>query len=137
MKVLPPPPASGYKYIMGSNPINLAIRFLLELIALASIGLWGWELSNGIMKYILAIGLPVIAGTVWGTFAVPNDPSRSGKAPVAVHGAIRLVIELSFFYFATWALYDLGYTKLSWIVGVVVIIHYLISYDRIYWLLKQ
>jgi hypothetical protein len=32
---------------MGSHPINLAIRFLLEVVALTSMGMWGWRASDG------------------------------------------------------------------------------------------
>jgi hypothetical protein len=31
---------------MGSHPINLAIRFLLEVAALTSTGMWGWRVSD-------------------------------------------------------------------------------------------
>ena len=68
---------------MGSHPINLAFRFLLELAALVASGFWGWRQSDGGFRYILAIGIPVFLAVVWGTFAVPNDPSRSGKSPRA------------------------------------------------------
>lgn len=122
---------------MGSNPINLAIRFILELSALFSMGLWGWKQNEGIIKIVLAIGLPLIAATVWGIFAVPNDPSRSGPAPVATPGIIRLIIEFTVFGFATWALLDIGYNKLSLVLLIVVIIHYAVSYDRILWIVKQ
>jgi hypothetical protein len=74
---------------------------------------------------------------VWGVFAVPNDPSRSGAAPIAVPGMLRLAIEAIIFIFAVWALYDTGFTKLSWVLGIIVAIHYLTSYDRILWLIRQ
>lgn len=122
---------------MGSHPINLTIRFLLELIALISMGIWGWKQSDGVLRFILAFGIPIIAAAIWGTFAVPDDPSRSGAAPIVTPGIIRLFIELAFFVFATWSLYSLGYTSLSWILGLIVIVHYIVSYDRIMWLLKQ
>ncbi|MBC8335965.1 MAG: YrdB family protein [Anaerolineales bacterium] len=122
---------------MGSNPINLAIRFLLELAALSSIGYWGWTQHEGGMRFFLAIGLPLLAAALWGTFAVPDDPSRSGKAPVPVAGIIRLALELAFFAAATWLLFDAGQPSLGRTLGVVVLIHYLISYDRIGWLLKR
>ena len=122
---------------MGSHPINLAIRFLLEIAALLAVGVWGWQLSDGWLKFVLAPGIPIILAVIWGTFAVPNDPSRSGAAPIAVPGILRLVIELAIFVFATWALYDLGYTSLSWILGIIVAIHYITSYDRILWLVTQ
>ena len=63
---------------MGSHPINLAIRFLLEITALITMGFWGWRQSEGWFRYILALIIPILAAVVWGTFAVPNDPSRSG-----------------------------------------------------------
>ena len=122
---------------MGSHPINLAIRFLLELIALLAIGFWGWNQSEGWLQYILAFGLPIILASIWGTFAVPNDPSRSGKAPVPIPGILRLAIELIFFSIATWTLYELGYSNLALLFGAIALIHYFISYDRIIWLIKQ
>ena len=80
---------------------------------------------------------PTVAAVLWGTFAVPNDPSRSGKAPVAIPGVLRLILELGFFVFAAWGIFDLGYLGLSGVFGMIVVVHYLVSYDRILWLLKQ
>ena len=122
---------------MGAHPINLALRFILELSALVAIGYWGWSQSVGWLRFGLAIGLPVLAATLWGTFAVPDDPSRSGKAPVPVPGWLRLVIELGTFAVATWALFAMGNVTLGWTIGVLVVIHYLVSYDRIQWLLSR
>ena len=123
---------------MGSHPLNLAIRFLLEITALTAIGIWGWQYGNGTWpRFILAIGLPIIAATIWGIFNVPNDSSRSGAAPIIVPGIIRLAIELAIFSLATWALYDLAYIQLSWLLGGLVAMHYLISYDRVFWLIKH
>lgn len=122
---------------MGSNPINLALRFLLEIFSLAVIGTWGWKQIENWERYVLAIGLPLFAAVIWGTFAVANDPSRSGNAPVPVSGIVRLGIEFVFFAFATWALYNMESKQLSIVFGAIVLIHYVISYDRIYWLLTK
>jgi hypothetical protein len=32
---------------MGSHPLNLAVRFALELSALAALGVWGWRQGDG------------------------------------------------------------------------------------------
>jgi hypothetical protein len=120
---------------MGSHPINLAFRFLLEISALVLVGIWGWKQSDEWLQYILAIGLPIILAAIWGTFAVPGDPSRSGKTLIATPGVIRLVIELGIFAFAIWSLYDIGLNKMGFAFGVIVLIHYIVSYDRIEWLL--
>ena len=122
---------------MGSHPINLAIRFILELTALASTGIWGWKQSDGWLRFALAIGIPIVFAAIWGTFAVPNDPSRSGNAPIAIPGFVRLALELGIFAFATWAFYDTGYAKISLALGIITIIHYIISYDRIQWLISR
>jgi hypothetical protein len=123
--------------MMGSHPINLAIRFLLELSALLAMGVWGWQQREGWLRYVLALGIPLMAALLWGICAVPRDPSRSGKAPIAVPGLIRLMLELAIFAFAAWALYASSSVALSWILGIAVAIHYLISYDRIRWLIEQ
>lgn len=122
---------------MGTHPINLAVRFLLEICALISVGMWGWKQSDGLTKFILAIGMPLVLAIIWGVFAVPNDPSRSGSAPIATPGLIRIFIELGIFGVAIWSLYDIEFQKLCLIFGIAVIAHYVLSYDRILWLIKN
>jgi hypothetical protein len=122
---------------MGSNPINLAVRFFLELTALIAMGFWGWNQRAGVLRFVLAFGIPVIAAVLWGIFAVPNDPSRSGHAPIATPGILRLALELIFFSFAAWTLYSAGATTASWVFVIVTLVHYILSYDRLYWLIRQ
>jgi hypothetical protein len=121
---------------VGQNPINLAVRFLLEIAALIAIGYWGWTQFDGLLRYLLTIGLPLLAATVWGTFRVPGDASASGKAPVAVPGWLRLILELALFSFATWSLFQAGPSQMGLTFGVITLIHYILSYDRIGWLFK-
>ena len=99
-------------------------------------GFWGWTQNEGVLRFFLAFGVPLIAAALWGTFAVPNDPSRSGKAPVPVPGIFRLILELAIFAFALWGLYDMGLVLLSVIMALVVVAHYAFSYDRVWWLIK-
>jgi hypothetical protein len=122
---------------MGSHPINLTFRFLLELTALLAMGVWGWEQREDWLRFVLALGIPIVAALLWGIFAVPHDPSRSGKAPIPVPGVTRLLLELAIFVLATCALYASGAVALSQILGLAVAIHYVISYDRIQWLIEQ
>lgn len=118
---------------MGQNPVNLALRFFLELAALYCMGYWGWTRHEGALPYLLAFGLPLLAASVWGIFRVPGD----GGAPrVRVSGLVRLLIEVLFFGFAIWGLFDAGATTAGLIFGGLVLFHYLISYDRIGWLLR-
>jgi hypothetical protein len=122
---------------MASNPINLALRFVLELTALFALGYWGWTQHEGLWRYVWSLGLIIIAAVIWGTFAVPDDPSRSGRAPVPVPGIIRLLIELAFFAAGTWAFFASNQPIWGFVLGALTIIHYALSYDRILWLLKR
>jgi len=121
---------------MGFHPANLAIRFLLELTALAAMGFWGWQHGDGAQRYAFALLVPLVAAAAWGVFAVPGDRSRSGKAPVAVPGAVRLGIEAAFFGVAVFALYKAASGPISAIFAVAVSVHYAASYDRVAWLLR-
>ena len=88
-------------------------------------------------RIAIAIAIPIVAATLWGTFAVPGDPSRSGSAPVPVPGALRLALEFGFFASATLALYNLRFARLAALFAAAIALHYLLSYDRIRWLLSR
>ena len=122
---------------MGSHPANLVLRFFLEVTALLSVGFWGWNQTQGWTSLYLAIGLPVLMATIWGVFAVPNDPSRSGKAPVPVPGIIRLIFELGIFAFAVYCVLELGWILTAIAFGTIIFVHYLISYRRVIWLISN
>ncbi|MCO5242510.1 MAG: DUF2568 domain-containing protein [Anaerolineae bacterium] len=67
---------------------------------------------------------------------MPGDASASGRAPVAVPGWLRLLLELALFAAAVWALNASGASTAALIFGLAVIIHYALSYDRVLWLLR-
>lgn len=119
---------------MSNNPINLALRFMLELAMLAALAYWGWTMHEGLTQVLLVIALPLAAATLWGVFRVDNDPK---KAPVRIPGVLRLLLELALFVMAVALLAQAGQPTLALIFDVIVLIHYVISYDRIQWLLQQ
>ncbi len=122
---------------MSSHPVNLAFRFLLELSLLLALGAWGWRRGEGWLRFVLALGVPVVAAVLWGTFRVPDDASHSGKAPIPVPGILRLALEVALFACAAWALHNIGATMLSWTLGIGAVVHYVISYDRVLWLITK
>lgn len=122
---------------MGSHPLNLALRFLLELSGLAAVGMFGWIGLEGAVRWGGVIGFPLAFAALWGTFNVPDDPSRSGAAPVPVPGLVRLGLELALFASAAAALYLAGHPRLGLGFGAVVLGHYALSWDRIAWLLER
>ncbi|HEY4327269.1 MAG TPA: YrdB family protein [Mucilaginibacter sp.] len=119
---------------MNKNPINLGVRFLLEIAMLISLGFWGWHFSEHWVKYIATLSLPVAAAVLWGVFRIQNDPK---PAPVEIPGMLRLLLEFGLFGFAVWALYDLGHAQLSIAMAVIVILHYAVSYDRTWVMLRN
>jgi hypothetical protein len=122
---------------MSNNPLNLAVRFILEVVALLVIGYWGWNQVTNAFRYLLAIGLPLLAAAAWATFRVPGDASASGDVPVPVPGFVRLILELALFSLAVWGLSGMGHRALAIIVGGIVLLHYAISYDRVVWLFRH
>ena len=123
---------------MAQHPLNLAFRFLLEIAGLAAFAYWGWAWGDP-WRWPLAIGIPVVAMIVWAVFRTPGDASANPKAPVPVHGIIRLSIELTFFGLAIVALFTAHANSRADLFGVIltlsVIVHYIISWDRVMWLL--
>jgi hypothetical protein len=119
---------------MNTNPINLAVRFLLEITMLIIFTYWGWHLAGNWVRYIAAPGIPLLAAVLWGVFRIPNDPK---EAPVAIPGILRLLLELVLFGFAIYALFDLGEVRCGQIMTIIVILHYLVSYDRTWAMLRN
>jgi hypothetical protein len=56
--------------------LNLALKFFLELAALAAFGLWGASIGGGATAVALAIVLPLVAAVLWGMFAAPKARRR-------------------------------------------------------------
>ncbi|SEW52631.1 YrdB family protein [Chitinophaga arvensicola] len=112
---------------MNTHPLNLTIRFLLEIIMLIILGCWGWQLGQHWLSYVLAIVFPLAAAALWGIFRIENDPK---PAPVAIPGVVRLLLEWWLFGLAVWGLRALGHPLLSNWLAAIVLIHYAVSWDR-------
>ena len=122
---------------MSQNPLNLVVRFVLEIVALVALGYWGWHTGTGTIRYLLALGLPLVAALLWGSFRPPNEPHHPTHNVVPIPGWLRLLFEAVFFGGAAWGLFAVGATPTAWIFTIVVLIHYALSYDRIAWLLQN
>lgn len=122
---------------LGGHPVNLLFRFLLELIVLGVVAIWSWKSFEGWPGTVLAFIIPFGMAVIWGSFAVPDDPSRSGKAPIPISGTLRLFLELVFFSFAVWCLFDMGLSVPGKVFALLILAHYVVSGDRIRWMLKK
>jgi hypothetical protein len=120
---------------MASHPLNLALRFLLEVAAVVGFGYWGFRQWEGPARWVAVVALPLLAMALWGTFRVPDDPVPT--PPVAVPGRVRLALELALFAAAVAAYLAAGARTFGWSFAALLALHYALSYDRIAWLLRR
>jgi hypothetical protein len=119
------------------NPVNAGFRFLLEVAALVVYGMWGYSREGVLPGLVLAILLPLGMMVLWGVFAVKDDPSRSEKTVVPTPGILRLLLEFILLGAAVIMLTDMGRNVLALLLALALILHYLLSFRRVAWLLKQ
>lgn len=56
--------------------INQVVAFLLELVMLYMLAVGGYQVGKGNWRYVLAIGLPVLAIGLWAYFSSPRSDHR-------------------------------------------------------------
>lgn len=125
----------------GLHPLDAALRLLLELSAWGGCGASTGMLTQGDWEPYAA-GISAAAGSVllWVTFAVPDDPSRSGRGvPVPIDGRVRLALELLVLAGPAALLIAVGGAALWWGFAqlVLVVAHHLFSFRRWRWLVSQ
>ncbi len=102
--------------------INLALAFILELVMLVAFGYWGFNTgSSTVVHWILGLGVPAIAITIWSIFNAPQSKRRLPQTP-------RTILEVVMFGLAALALVAAGQTTLGIIFMVVVVINQLLLY---------
>ena len=122
-------------HLMAYHPISKSFRFILEMIALYALGYWGWTQPPGILRYLLAPGLPILAIVIWKTFQA-IEPVAPKPIPVTVQGRVRLALELGLTVLAALAIFSAGGIFFGVVFLLLVFLHYFTSIDRISWLLK-
>jgi len=114
--------------------INLGVHFLLEVCGLIALGYWGFNTGAGLMQIVLGVGAPLLAAVIWGTFRVPDDP---GRAPIAIRGPLRLLLEWGFFALAAAALTAVGQPAPAAGLAIAAIVNYAVMFERVRWLMRQ
>lgn len=96
------------------DQLNLVLRFLLELVALAALAYAGFLLPpDGLLRWIAAGVLPLAFAAVWGTFVAPRAPNR-------LRDPAKLLLEVVLFGGAAAAIYLAGFPGLAVLYGVIV-----------------
>lgn len=117
---------------MHQHPLNLALRFLLELAGLAAIGVSIYRLAPNPYRWFLAVLIFIMVAAAWGIFRVEGDP---GKAPIAISGKWRLFLEFCVFGLAIALLYKAQYRWQCYVFAGLCCVHYVISWQRVWWLI--
>jgi len=86
--------------------INLAFRFILEMIVLVAMFLFGMSLSDELLiGLILGVGLIAIVMTVWGLFVAPKASRRlSDPTRLAVESVVFFIGVLALGFAVSWLL---------------------------------
>ena len=83
------------------DTVNLLLRFMLELSALAALAYWGVETGSGPSRWLLAIAAPGAMAVAWALFV---SPRRAVELPPLA----RLAVEFTLFGAAALALAATG-----------------------------
>jgi hypothetical protein len=100
---------------------NLALRFLLELSALAAVAYGGWEAGDGATSPIFAVVFVAAFASVWGLFLSP-------KRRIELGDPARLALELGLWLAAGAALYTTGHAGLAIAFVAVAVVSGAVNY---------
>jgi hypothetical protein len=93
--------------------VNLILRFVLELCALAALAYGGWHVSAPLgIRALLSVAFPVVAAAIWGRWVAPR-----ASHPLA--DPLRLIPEWVVFGGAAVALAVTGHPILAAVLAVL------------------
>ena len=96
---------------------NLALRFLLELCAVAAAGYWGLETGQDTLtKAALGIGAPLLVIVVWAIFVSP-------KALVSLPSPLPTLLGLVVLGLTALALAATGHRTLAIVFAVAIVLN--------------
>jgi Protein of unknown function (DUF2568) len=93
---------------------NLALKFLLELAAVAALAYWGTTIDGDVVGVLIAIAAPAATIALWGRFAAPRSKHRLPTSS-------RVPFELTVFALAVLALLDAGQTAPAVILATLAV----------------
>ena len=102
--------------MQAARAANDALRFLLELSALAGLAIWGWGTGPTGVNVVLAVAAPLAAAALWGAFVAPRA-SRHPRDPW------RLLLEALVFGAGTLAFAAAGAGWAAIALGVLAALH--------------
>jgi hypothetical protein len=106
--------------------LNLGLKFVLELAAIAALANWGATLGSGAAAWLGAGGAALLAMVLWGTFAAPKAKRRLPRSA-------RIPFELTVFALAAVGLAVAASTTLAIVFAVVALVNFagLVAFDQL------
>jgi hypothetical protein len=98
---------------------NLALKFGVELAAIASLGYWGASLDGTLLSAVAMVLAPAVMIALWARFAAPRAPRR---LPLRT----RIPLELTLLLLAAVALLAADEGVLAAVMAVVVVLNALL-----------
>lgn len=96
---------------------NYLLSFLLELAMLFAFGYFGFHSgSSGLVKWSLALGIPLLVAVLWGLFFAPNAKRRFSVLP-------GVLLSLGLFLLAAWGLWQTGQPVAAWMLAGVAVMN--------------
>jgi hypothetical protein len=105
-----------HRRVSSLRGANLAVKFILELAAIAAFAYWGASLDGVLVSVIVAIAAPASAIVLWGLFAAPR---ASRRLPTWA----RVPFELGVFALAAAALVAVDWPAAAIVFGAVAILN--------------
>ncbi|WP_163536164.1 YrdB family protein [Gracilibacillus sp. YIM 98692] len=94
----------------------LSMRFLLEIITIASFSYYGFKLDASLfIKGLAGIGIPLLIMIIWGFFGSP-------AAPFLLKGKAHVLLEIVIYSFAALVLIRTGHPILGtslWVIAII------------------
>lgn len=118
-------------------PIRI-VRALVEATAFAGLIWWGWTLGKSVpTRAALAIIVLTIPGLLWVYAGTPGDPARRMPPRLALAGPGRLLLEVTILGIAAFAVWTTVSRAASETFLTVAVVLYVVTWDRLLWLLRH
>jgi len=102
--------------------LNLVLAFALELAMLAAFALFGFRVTDhSIMRWVLAVGLPVLVAILWGMLLAPRATHRLPMVP-------GILLSLGLFLLGALALYRSSQPGPAIAMGAAAIVHAVLAF---------
>lgn len=97
--------------------LNDVLRFALEIAGIAGLAIWGWSAGgDGPLKFILAVGAPLVLIVIWALLIAPNSNSPLPPTPRMLVGSGLLLI-------AAGALWVAGHPEVAALFAVLDVVN--------------